>query len=313
MQAEVHEVADKQAWLDLRAKDITSTETPALFGLSPYLSAFELWHRKRGNEIVRIEETERMKWGTRLEAAIAAGAAEEHGWEIRPFKQYLSLPQLRMGSSFDFKVTKPSPAILEIKNVDTNVFHRHWIEDGERIEAPQHIELQVQHQLEVADMEQAYIVALVGGNTMRIIHRMRDREVGAAIRQKIASFWESVATNTPPSPDYRLDADFILKRLYGNAADGKVVEAGPQIDELLKRYHRMNQEIGELEDIQKAIKAQIVAAIGDASKVLVPSGTLTCGNTKSNPGTLITPDMIGTYYGARAGYRQFRFTPRKEK
>lgn len=313
MQAEVHEVTNKQDWLNLRAKDITSTEVSALFGLSPYLSHFELWHRKSTNTTVSIEETERMKWGTRLEAAIAQGAADEYGWEIKPFKQYLSLPQLRIGSSFDFKVTSPSPAILEIKNVDTSVFHRHWLEDGERIEAPQHIELQVQHQLEVADMEQAYIVALVGGNTMKLIHRMRDREVGAAIRQKVAAFWDSIAKNTPPQPDYRTDAEFILRRLYGNAQEGKVVEAGPQIDELLQKYYRLNQEIGELEDIQKGVKAQIVSNIGDASKVLVPSGTLSCGNSKASPGTLVTPDMVGTYIGARSGYRLFRFTPRKEK
>ena len=54
MDRERIERTSEQAWLQQRAKDVTSTEVSALFGLSPYMTEFELWHRKANAEIVRI-------------------------------------------------------------------------------------------------------------------------------------------------------------------------------------------------------------------------------------------------------------------
>ena len=38
-------------WLSLKSEDISSTESAALFGLSPYSSEFELYHEKLSGEI----------------------------------------------------------------------------------------------------------------------------------------------------------------------------------------------------------------------------------------------------------------------
>ena len=47
--------SSKQDWLKARTEDITSTEVSALFGISPYTTAFELWHRKHdGFEVEKI-------------------------------------------------------------------------------------------------------------------------------------------------------------------------------------------------------------------------------------------------------------------
>jgi predicted phage-related endonuclease len=58
-------------WLQLRTQDVTSTESAALFGMSPYVTQFELWHRKKSGEQPEFKTNERMRWGNRLEAAIA--------------------------------------------------------------------------------------------------------------------------------------------------------------------------------------------------------------------------------------------------
>jgi predicted phage-related endonuclease len=72
-------VTDKEAWLQQRTQDVTSTEVSALYDLSPYLSEFELFHQKRDQEIVRIEENERMTWGKRLENVHCAGRSRDNG------------------------------------------------------------------------------------------------------------------------------------------------------------------------------------------------------------------------------------------
>ena len=94
----------EREWLAMRAKDLTSTEAAALFDASPYMTEFELNCIKTGKLPKDFEENDRMKWGSRLEGAIAAGIAEDYGLIVEPFKVYMRIPELRMGSSFDFKI-----------------------------------------------------------------------------------------------------------------------------------------------------------------------------------------------------------------
>lgn len=89
---------DSATWQAERAKDVTSTESAALFGLSPDLTRFELFHRKRGNVPVVLEPNERMGWGLRLQDAIARGVASDHGWIAQPMREYVRLPEVRAKS-----------------------------------------------------------------------------------------------------------------------------------------------------------------------------------------------------------------------
>ena len=307
-------------WLALRKVDVTSTESAALFGLSPYLTAFELYHQKRSGELVVFEETTRMKWGKRLEATIAEGVAEDMGWVVQPLKVYMRSDRLAcMGASFDFEIvelkwpsltdergyfTTSGPGIMEIKNVDSLVFKNDWTETAAGWEAPAHIEIQVQHQLEVADREWAAIVALVGGNDPHVIIRQRDRAVGEALVQMIGQFWRDVADGIEPAPDFQRDARFIAK-LYGYAEPGKVIDwrNGQRADvaALLQQYRQLGELAKQTESERDAIKAQILLLIGDAEKVMTDAGTISAG--------VVGPTWVEAY--ERKGYRSFRFTPKK--
>ncbi len=315
MPVQINRKADPEAWLAARHHDITSTEVSALFGLSPYCTEFELFHRKRADAPVVIEDNDRMKWGRRLEESIAAGVAEDNGWTIRARNIYQRDAEARIGSSFDYTiVSHPSgPGLLEVKNVDGLVFRNSWtVNDDGSIEAPEHIELQVQHQLEVADYEWAVIVALVGGNDVKILHRKRDRDIGVAIRAKVAEFWARVDRNDPPTPDYAADAEFIIKTLRRTSYADQALGADELIDDLIGRYIHVAKEASDLEAVKDAIKAEILMHAGEASKIISTKyGTINCSTTKDSLGTLITPDMVGTTIGARKGYRQFRITPPK--
>ena len=264
--------------------------------------------------IVRIEPNERMRWGNRLESAIAHGVAEDQGWDISKLNVYARDPSARIGSSFDFKINSSSdgPGILEVKNVDWLQYQRNWIDDGAgNIEAPEHIELQIQHQMEILDYSWTALTVLVGGNEQKVVLRNRDREIGADIRQRVAAFWERVQNNTAPSPDYTADAEFIIKQLRADADAGLVAESDASLDQLIEQYAFLTRSIKEQDELKDATKAQILERIGKASKLVSPLGTISCGVTKDSLGTLITADMVGTYQGARKGYRQFRFTPKK--
>jgi putative phage-type endonuclease len=298
----------REQWLTERAKDVTSTEIAALYGLSPYATAFELWHQKRDGYVEAIEPNERIKWGTRLQDAIAAGVAEDRGWEPRRFDDYIRDENDRIGSSFDFEVVckERGPGLMEIKNVDRSVFYEKWIDDPGGIEGPQHIELQVQHQMEVSGLPWCALVALVGGNDARIAIRERDHAIGRDIRKHVREFWESVEANEPPTPDYEQDAEFLC-RLHGRADPKLAIDATPEVEHLLREY----ADLAGAEPRRKAIKAHVLDLIGTAAKVRTSFGTLSCTETKASEGTLITPDMVGQRVGARRGFRQFRFNVKK--
>lgn len=312
MTTEIIIPTSEQHWLQMRTQDITSTDVAALFNLSPYKTEFELFYEKLVGEVVKIEPNERMRWGNRLESAIAQGVAEDQGWQIQPLKVYMRDPEARMGSSFDFEIIHPEhgKGIMEIKNVDGLVYRKNWNDDGNgNIEAPEHIELQVQHQMDVSGYEWCAIVAMVNGNTAKVAFRRRDPIVGHVIRQRVADFWKRIEKNEAPSPDYTRDAEFI-DQLYSNVEAGKVYDGASDatftalVDEYQQAVARREAAITDA----NVAKAKILERVGTAERAIGSFGSINLSKTKNSLGTLVTPEMVGTYVGARSGYRQFKIT-----
>lgn len=292
---------NKQQWLEARTKDITSTEVSALFGFNPYITEFELWHNKKSGEVHNIEETERMKWGTALQDAIANEIAKERGWTIRRMDEYIRSPKNRIGASFDFMIEKMpdvegSPiATLEIKNVDSLAFMRSWsVEDQE---APLHIEIQKQQQLMLSGRPFGYIGALVGGNTLHLFKREANPKVFTAIIDRVEKFWKSIENNTPPQPNFERDAEFIAK-MYSYADPTKIINVqGEEILAKAREYKRLGDVAKEADETRKAIKAELLTIIGDAEKA-------------HGDGFKISAGIIGESEIAytRKAYRDFRIT-----
>lgn len=314
MTTEIIVPSNQEHWLAMRKLDVTSTESAALFGMSPYMTHFDLWHRKCTGIVPEFKTNDRMDWGNRLEAAIAYGIAEEQGWEVKPMKEYLRDPDLRMGSSFDFVITNlGEPVHLEIKNVDYLAFRDGWIEhDDSNIEAPEHIEMQVQHQMAVSGFKRAFIGAFIGGNRGVVIERLRDEDVIAAIKAKVADFWCTVDAGIEPDPVMPGDAE-VLIRLNQYAKPGKVLDASADdvLAELIERYKLAAAAEKNASEDKDVAKAEIFKHIADAEKVLTGSWTVSAAMQADTPPTLITENMVGTSYGGRSGFRNLRIYPRK--
>jgi predicted phage-related endonuclease len=314
-------------WLELRKANLNSTDVPALFGASPYLSYFELFHVKSGTIEADFEEDDRIRWGRRLEAVIAYGVAEDLGLIVEPFKDYLSLPLQRVGSSFDFIVTgivddfygdqsardmfrEYGPGLVEVKNVDGFVFKKTWIDgDGDDdSEAPPHIEIQVQHQMLVSGLSWALITPLVGGNRPRPIIRRRDEELGAMILERAEEFWTRVENEDAPDPDFKADSD-VISRLFRSAGGGDAdMSDNDHLVLLCEQYQVASSTEKGAEARKREIKAEILTIIGNYDKVRAGNFKISAGEVKANPGTLITPDHVGTYIGGRKAYRGVRIS-----
>ena len=197
--------------------------------------------------------------------------------------------------------------MLEIKNVDSLIFKNDWYEDDGQLEAPIHIELQVQQQLLTVERKWAAIGVLVGGNRQVLITRKRDLEVGESIKEKAARFWTGLAAGKMPAIHLPEDAE-IIRRLYRYSEPGKLVDLqGDRRDaavaELVKKHAEATRWKSEAEKAQKSTGAALMMAIGDAEKVLLDDFTV-------NAGTVAAAE-VKAYM--RAEYRSLRVYPRKEK
>lgn len=308
---------DEAHWHAMRAADLTSTDVAALFGLSPYKTRFELWHEKKSGEVARIKDNDRMKWGRRLESAVAHGIAEDRGWAVVPLKDYGRIADERIGSSFDFRIigtggffdkagdtiVDDGDAILEIKTVDALAYQRGWIIEDDYVEAPAHIELQVQHQMLVSGLRRAFIGVLIGGNRIEVLEREADDQVHAGIINAARAFWASIADGIEPPPVMPDDAEAVI-RMNQHAEPGKLLDArnDAAIAALVARYAELGQQAKVIADERDVVKAELLQAIGDAEKVLLDGFSVSAG--------VVGPAEVSY---TRPGYRNLRVTAKKQK
>ena len=286
---------DKEEWLSLREPNLNSTEVGPLFGIEKYATIFELWHYKNKSIQNNFEGNERTAWGLALQDSIAKKVAEDNGWDIRRMDEYMFIPEIKLGSSFDFAIG--DDGIMEIKNVDKFVFLDEWEDNN----CPLHIEMQVQVQLAVSGRKFAVVVALVGGNEAVVIRRDRDEFVISSIKEKVKWFWNTIKEGKEPTPDFKKDYE-VISRLYQYAEPEKVLEAGDDIKLIAIEYKKVSDEIKPLEEKKKELKARLITMINDAEKVIGDGFTISAG-------------MIGEaeIKYTRKAYRDFKMFWKKNK
>lgn len=310
----------REDWLALRHRYVSSTDSPALFGASPYLTAFELATVKQEEKPVDSEAGERATWGLRLQRAIARGFGEDQGLKVRALNAFIG-GDTRMGASFDFEIigdtgTNPpdgnpnykrlyeqmGPGILEVKNVDSLIFRDNWTED----EMPSHIEIQVQHQLHCANREWSAISVMVGGNRIVPYIRIRDKPVGEAIEGKVVDFWDKLGKGILPPVKLPEDVG-IIRKLYRHSSEGKVMDA--QADPALREkvmglcgaYREYAAGEKAMKERRESAAAELLMLIGDSERVLVEGFNVSAGTVKST--------VIESY--TREAYRNLRITEKK--
>lgn len=296
------EIALPAARQELRARHVGASEVAALFGASPYMTAFELWHIKRGAlPAPDLDDSDRVFWGQVLEPAVAQGAAALRGWTVRKVRRYSPHQRVAgMGASMDFEIIahERGAGCLEIKNVDRLVYRDTW-EDGE---PPLHIELQLQHQLACTGRSWGAIAALIGGNDLKVFERERRPVTIAKIEAAVAAFWASIEAGREPKPDFLADAAAIAA-LHRDATTGKVEDmtGDNRLAELCALYRAAADAEKAAGEAKDAAKAEMLTKIGDAERVICGPHTISAKTVAGGPVAY-----------ERAPYRNFRLTTKKE-
>lgn len=247
-------------WLDARKNGIGSSEAAAAVGVSPWESRLTLWARKLG--IVSPEPANiAMQVGTELEPLIARLYTEATGVQLRranQLRQHARHPF--MLASIDRRAGR-KPVELKWSGRATG-----YGEPGTD-EVPDEVLVQVLHQLEVLDEDEADVALLTPSrDELAIYHVRRERPAVERIVELEAELWHHVETRTEPPLDASESTRRTLREMYP-ADDGTVLDATPELAELVGQLAaaRAAKKAAEAQESEVAIA--LMAAIGEASGI----------------------------------------------
>lgn len=225
-------------WHEARRQGISASEIAAVLGLSPWESPYSLWHRKVGT-LGEQDENQSMRWGRRLEDAIAEEFAERHP------EFYIERAGLLAHESRDWQLATPDrvlydSAVIELPvsalEVKTDGDLTGWGDDGSD-EVPVYYRCQVLWQMDVIGIPEARIALLLNGRTYREYTVSHDEADLAIMRTAAQEFLQSIRDGAPPDVDAHTATTDTLKALHPDLEDRQAVVP----DDLADAYHAANQ------------------------------------------------------------------------
>lgn len=325
----------KDEWHDLRSTGLGGSDAGAVFGESPWTSAFALWAQKSGRVERNVTENEAMAWGTLLEDSVAEKFAADYNKPVVRWPVMLrSVAHPFMLANLDFVIVEggefeagvvtsweeltPPPgtitAILEIKTTGIvgRPNHRAWEDDG----VPRTYELQGLHYTCVLGPEvtnSVVFAALVAGEGLVVRQRDYTPEQQAEAIQRETEFWDLVKSGTPPEVDGHNATLDTLGALYPTHQEGVVAEADEFVYETYEKFVQTNEAKKQLEQEVKALRAQLEQAVGDAEALAFMGQTLfTFKATKDTEAFDVKafkeamPDVWAQFVRPKSGYRVMR-------
>lgn len=292
----------------IHAEYFSGSRLGALYGVG-FSSKREEYHLLRG-EIERGKISAKiLERGLYFEPVIDAMIRDKHPElgepvPVNAFYPHHSIP--RFGVTPDRFVG--DDRALEYKVVASTVFRDQW-QDG----PPLPYQLQYQAQLDCTGRTGGAIVALVIGMFDFDLEIFPiDRHDGAInrIRQDVAAFLDDVIVGNEPPIETARDAAAIAA-LYRD-----VIKRDPPVDltsdealpRLCAEYKAVASMEAEAKTAKAVVKARIFDAIGADGNAITKGFRISANNSAGQPGTTITPEMVGTVVGGRDSFRNCRIT-----
>jgi putative phage-type endonuclease len=182
--------------LKIRRLGITSTDAPAIVGLSEYRTAADVWLSKKHPEAVSEpseKQLEGMAWGNRLEQAIADHYAQKNGVTLLKVGT-AAHPAVKWLLATPDRLIKNKKMGLELKNV-SEWQKRQWGPSGTDL-IPRDFLIQVMHCMMVFGFKMWDVACLIGGRDYRVYRIYADKELQAMLYKQEKRFYEDFIIGT---------------------------------------------------------------------------------------------------------------------
>jgi len=247
-----------------RTEYIGASEVPAILGLSPWKSPWEVWAQKTGQLMPR-PAGEAAQAGNVLESAIASwaeqrlGKLDRRGTERRvkgtPILAHIDALVMSTREPVEFKTSGIyGPVVGDWGEENTDQVPDYYL-----------VQAQVHMMATAADI--CHLVALLGGRGFVNYKIMRHDALQETIREKVAEFWDRVRAKEPPPGAPPLEALKLRKR-----RPEKMVTLDEQQADLVESWQIARQERLEAEKIEREALRKVLEVLDDAEAAVLPDG-----------------------------------------
>jgi putative phage-type endonuclease len=258
-------------WRAWRSRGIGASEVAGILGISPWQTPYSVWQSKvNGGTSGTGGNAESMRWGQLLEHAILAElerrldlhVAGEQTWcTHRAHPWAIATVDAFFGESPEFAIAD-ALGVVEVKTTS----EPRWDE------VPAHYAAQVQWQLEVTDLDHAWVACLHNGRRLSLWPIERDRDVGAGLLEVVEDFWtRSVQGGEPPPVDGRPATSAALAARYADTEPDLVADlsaVAPELDTLRLLRAEIDMLTEEKDRLENVVKqAMGPAVVGELDSV----------------------------------------------
>ncbi len=245
-------------WLRWRRLGIGATDIAGIVGLSPWSSPYEVWAEKTGRlELELADDNDYQEFGRRAETMLGPWFHDVTGLYLRKYQHRAThpvWPVARCTADALVYRSKRSAAPLGVAEMKTTGRQRDWDE------LPDHIECQIQWQMLVCDVDQAWVPAL-HERRFRAYHVERSAEDGAYLMREARRFWaDHVLAGVAPPADAHRATTSALSRIERHPTPAvELDKLRPVLDAyaVAKRHQAASKATAD------GLANQIKAALGD--------------------------------------------------
>ncbi|MDT2797143.1 YqaJ viral recombinase family protein [Enterococcus cecorum] len=252
-----------QEWLEDRRKGIGGSDVATILGLNKYKSVYQLWLEKTDQIEVTSAQSEAAYWGNTLEEVVAEEFSKRTGKKVRRRNrvfEHSKYPFLR--ANIDRDIVGEN-AVLECKTANQYLANE-WDED----EIPIQYICQVQHYMNVLNLDYVYFAVLIGGQKFVWKKMERDQELIDMITEKLVAFWtENVEKGIEPTIDgLKATSDFLTQRYLDT--DESETELNAAFDENIANLARLKSDKKVIEENITLLENELKQALGKADATI---------------------------------------------
>lgn len=284
----------RTAWLRRRQKGIGASESAALFDCG-FGSPYSVWAEKIGPQDMRrgLDKISYVHWGKIHEPIIAAEYKRVMYARVTnpgayTIHQHNSIPCMfaTLDRIIDRIIDRQDPGVLEIKTANS-INRKLWgddlyvekngfpIYDGSGKNIPINYQIQVQHQMDCANMRWGHLAVLIDNDDFRIYHIERNQKFIDVLEKKCIEFWALVESKTPPPVDGRQCTTDAIRALFPQDNGERIMLPDNFIDLDAERCE-LKSSIKALSKRLDKIDNQIKAAIGENTYGELPGCVYKC-------------------------------------
>ncbi len=220
-------------WLEMRKKYLGASDAPAIMGVSPWKSKYQLWEEKVSISVPTYKSAS-MHRGTEMEPIAREEFTKMTGITVEPEVMFHPSNNFMMASLDG--LSKDKKYAVEIKcpgPVDHSVAINNMI--------PEKYMPQLQHQMEVCGLEMIFYFSF-NGSSGKIIEVRRDQAYIDKLVNEEKAFWKCVENFEPPK---------LTEKDYIERNDPEWIMAAME-------WENNNKKMKELEEMDKLHRSRLI-------------------------------------------------------